>query len=40
MIKKEKGKWVLYKGKKKIAVFGNEKVAKEWEEKQGEKKEK
>ena len=39
MIKKEKGKWVLYKGKKKIAVFGNEKVAKEWE-KNLEKKEK
>ena len=36
MIKKEKGKWVLYKGKKKIAVFGNEQVAKEWEKKEEE----
>jgi hypothetical protein len=31
MIKKEKGKFVLYKGKKKIGVFGNEKVAQVWE---------
>jgi hypothetical protein len=31
MIKKEKGKWIVYKGKKILGRFGNEETAKVWE---------
>jgi len=31
MIKKEKGKFILYKGRKKIGVFGNKRTAEAWE---------
>jgi len=38
MIKKENGKWIVYKGKKKLGRFGNEKTAKVWERILGDKK--
>jgi hypothetical protein len=31
MIKREKGKFILYKGKKKIGTFGSREMAEVWE---------
>lgn len=31
MIKKENGKWIVYKGKKKLGRFGNKQTAEKWD---------